>query len=150
MQARAARAHSIAAASGAGINLASNRFLALLQTTAMASVSKSQVELEDEQNAQEDNLIKTQSELNSKASSPTFMGWFAQSSLTFIEGAYGGSPQESAGVSASGGDALSSGRSDPGADANNMITPDDLGGFEGAGQLTGFGATSMGGGLVGD
>src|ERR1700723_313256 len=87
MQARAARAHSIAAASGSGINLGSNSFLASLQTTAMATSQKTQVELENENNAQIDNFNKTQSELNAKASTPTFMGWFINNNLAYLSGA---------------------------------------------------------------
>lgn len=90
MTARAARAHSIAAASGSGVNLGSNSFLASLQTTTMASANKTQIELENEQNAQEDNFVKTQSELNAKASSPSFMGWFVSNNMAYLSGAYGG------------------------------------------------------------
>jgi hypothetical protein len=74
MRARQERAASIAAASSAGVNLGSNSFMASLQTTTMNQANENGLILENEQNQQQANTAETQSLLNSKASSPTFMG----------------------------------------------------------------------------
>jgi hypothetical protein len=146
MQARAARAHSIAAASGSGINLGSNSFLASLQTTAMATSQKTQIELENENNAQIDNFNKTQSELNAKASTPTFLGWFINNNLSYLSGAYGGqAPSQTAatnGFNASGTD-LNSNLGD----ASNADLNSNLGEFSGGG--TGNADESIGMGAIG-
>ena len=151
MAARAARAHSIAAASGSGINLGSNSFLASLQTTTMAAANKSQVELENEQNAQEDNTMKTQSELNSKATEPSFLGWWVQNNMTYLEGAYGGNVQTGSTVSSSNSDPLSDSGGGSSSDGNGGIFSDD-GTYQGSGLGTSdmsmgdsFDASSMGG-----
>lgn len=74
MRARAERAASAAAASGAGINLGSNSFMSSLQTTTMNQANEAGLITENEQNQQQATVAETQSLLNSKASSPTFLG----------------------------------------------------------------------------
>lgn len=74
MAARSARARSIAAASGAGVNLGSQSFMASLQTTTMNQYNAEGLIVENEQNQQQANTAETQSILNSKATMPTFMG----------------------------------------------------------------------------
>lgn len=148
MTARAARAHSIAAASGSGINLGSNSFLASLQTTTMATSEKTQVDLENEQNAQTDNFNKTQSELNAKASKPTFMGWFIQNNLAYLAGAYGGTaPSGADSASYQTGDGTTGGGENAGSTLSGY-TP-DLGTFSGSGlgnsdeSVSGMGTGSL-------
>lgn len=74
MQARQQRAQSIAAASAAGVNLGSNSFMASLQTTTMNQANENGLIMENEENMQQANTAETQSLLNSKATSPTFVG----------------------------------------------------------------------------
>lgn len=74
MQARQQRAAGIAAASGAGINLNSNSFMASMQTTTMNQANENGLILENEKNNVQANTAETQSLLNSKASSPNFLG----------------------------------------------------------------------------
>jgi hypothetical protein len=134
MQARAARANSIAAASGSGINVGSNSFLASLQTTAMATANKAQVELENENNAQIDNFNKTQSELNAKAGTPTFMGWFINNNLAYLSGAYGGSaPPQTEATNAR--DASNVDLNSNLGDATNADLNSNLGEFSGGGGM---------------
>ncbi|MDE3106475.1 MAG: hypothetical protein KGK08_14990 [Acidobacteriota bacterium] len=72
--ARAAKAQSIVAAGGAGVNLGSGSFLASLQTTNMNQANDAGLIMENEKNQQLSRVANTQSELYSKASSPTFLG----------------------------------------------------------------------------
>ncbi len=74
MRSRAERAQSIAAASGSGVNLGSNSFMASLQTTTMNQANESGLILENEKNQQQANTAETQSLLNEKATSSTFLG----------------------------------------------------------------------------
>jgi hypothetical protein len=146
MQARAARAHSIAAASGSGINLGSNSFLASLQTTAMATANKAQVELENENNAQIDNFNKTQSELNAKAGTPTFMGWFINNNLAYLSGAYGGSaPPQTEATNAR--DASNVDLNSNLGDATNADLNSNFGEFSGAGTGNADESIGSGGGM---
>lgn len=74
MQARQARSQSVVAAGESGINLGSNSFLASLQTTTMNQYENEGLIMENEKNQQNNDQAQVQSELNSKAYSPSFLG----------------------------------------------------------------------------
>lgn len=74
MAARQARSSSVVAAGESGINLGSNSFLASLQTTTMNQYENEGLIMENEKNQQNGDRAMVQSELNSKATSPTFLG----------------------------------------------------------------------------
>lgn len=76
-EARMARAQAAVAASGAGINLGSNSFLASLQTTSMNQFNEKGLILENETAQQGARIAETNSELATKASGPTALGALA-------------------------------------------------------------------------
>ena len=92
-QARQQRAASIAAASAAGVNLGSNSFMASLQTTSMNQSNENGLILQNEKNNQQANVAETQSLLNSKASSPTFLGATLNMALAGADAYMGGRSQ---------------------------------------------------------
>lgn len=73
-QARQARAQSIVAAGGAGIDLGSNSFIGSLQTTTMNQQTENGLILDNEKNSQAARQANAQSLMNQKATSPTFLG----------------------------------------------------------------------------
>jgi hypothetical protein len=92
MKARQQEAQSLAAASGAGINVGSNSFMASMQTTNMNQANESGLILENEQNQQQANVAETQSLLNSEASSPSAVGGMVDVGLAgaggYMQGTY--------------------------------------------------------------
>jgi hypothetical protein len=74
MEARQARSQSVVAAGESGINLGSNSFLASLQTTTMNQANNEGLIMENEKNQQAGDTATVQSELNTQATSPTFLG----------------------------------------------------------------------------
>jgi hypothetical protein len=74
MEARQARSQSVVTAGESGINLGSNSFLASLQTTTMNQANNAGLIMENEKNQQNGDSAQVQSELNTQASSPTFLG----------------------------------------------------------------------------
>jgi hypothetical protein len=73
-QARQARSQSIVAAGAAGVNLKSNSFMASLQTTTMNQATEENLIGLNAKNSSNASLAEANSELASKATSPTFMG----------------------------------------------------------------------------
>lgn len=74
MNARQARSQSIVAAGESGINLGSNSFIASLQTTTQNQYENEGLIMENEKNQQNADTAETQSLLDTKANSPTFLG----------------------------------------------------------------------------
>lgn len=98
MKARQEQAQSIAAASAAGVNLGSNSFLSSMQTTAMNQSNENGLILENEQNQQQANTADTQSLLDSKAGSPTFLGATLNTALAGADAYMTGKNQYSLGA----------------------------------------------------
>lgn len=74
LAAREARADSTVAAGESGINLGSHSFIASLQTTTMNQYNNEGLIMENEKNQQTADVAETQSLLNTKATSATFLG----------------------------------------------------------------------------
>ena len=104
MRAREARAASAAAASASNINLGSNSFMASLQTTTMNQGEEEGLITENEQNQQQANTAETESLLNSKASSPTFLGATLDTALSGAGAYMRGSAAYNTGVNTRRGD----------------------------------------------
>lgn len=87
MEARAARSQSTVAAGAAGVNLGSGSFLASLQTTTMNQSVNAGLVSENEQNQTLATVAETNSDLASRATSPTFLGGVVDTTLA-AGGAY--------------------------------------------------------------
>jgi hypothetical protein len=98
MKARQQQAESVAAASAAGVNTGSGSFMESMQTTNMNQANEDGLIIEQDQNQQQANIAETQSDLNSKATSPSVFGGLLDTGLAGADGLMKGQSAYNQGV----------------------------------------------------